>query len=108
MKALFAVFVLAQISRCAQAADRYAELEGDSHWFSVVIPSGKVDCFFQVLEASTPVRVTAVVVNGGKYDLRLLVRHTINGEQVLASEPRLVHVKTFVDTKTKQHLDTTK
>ena len=79
----------------------------DSHWFSQVLPSGAIECFYEVLEAGVPVRVSTVVMDGGRRDIRVLVRHTQEESQIAAVEPRNVHVKTFRDTTTRQHLDFT-
>ena len=49
---------------------------GQSHWFNEVVKSGAVDCFYEVLEERVPVRATAVVVDGGSLDIRLIVQHS--------------------------------
>ena len=77
----------------------------DSPWFSQVLPSGAVECFYEVLDENIPVRVSTVVMDGGRRDIRVLVRHTSQESQIAAVEPRNVKVKTFRDTTTRQHLD---
>ena len=76
-----------------------------SHWFNEVVKSGAVDCFYEVLEEKVPVRATAVVVDGGRLDIRLVVQHTYDMHQVRAESPKTVHVKTFRDIPEMQHLD---
>jgi hypothetical protein len=80
-------------------------LSRDSHWFSHILASGKIECFYEVLEKAVPVRVSSIVMDGGRRDIRLLVRHTVDESQIAAAEPRNVKVKTFVDTRETQHLD---
>ena len=70
---------------------------GQSHWFNEVVKSGAVDCFYEVLEERVPVRATAVVVDGGSLDIRLIVQHSYDMHQVRAEGARTVHVKTFRD-----------
>jgi hypothetical protein len=79
----------------------------DSHWFSQVLPTGSIECFYEVLAAGVPVRISAIVMDGGKRDIRVLVRHTLDMQQIAAVEPTNVHVKTFRDTTSRQHLDFT-
>ena len=50
--------------------------DGQSHWFNEVVKNGAVDCFYEVLEERVPVRATAVVVDGGRLDIRLIVQHS--------------------------------
>eukprot|EP00943_MAST-04B_sp_MAST-4B-sp1_P003377 g3377.t1 len=78
---------------------------GQSHWFNEVVKSGAVDCFYEVLEERVPVRATAVVVDGGNLDIRLIVQHSYDMHQVRAESARTVHVKTFRDIPEMQHLD---
>ena len=79
--------------------------DGQSHWFNEVVKNGAVDCFYEVLEERVPVRATAVVVDGGRLDIRLIVQHSYDMHQVRAESPRTVHVKTFRDIPEMQHLD---
>ena len=79
--------------------------DGQSHWFNEVVKSGAVDCFYEVLEERVPVRATAIVVDGGRLDIRLVVQHTYDMHQVRAESPKTVHVKTFRDIPEMQHLD---
>jgi hypothetical protein len=99
MKLSIQIFLCVCACRAAHARD--------SHWFSQVLPSGGIECFYEVLEADVPVRVTTVVMDGGRRDIRVLVRHTDAEQQIMAVEPRNVQVKTFRDTTTRQHLDFT-
>jgi hypothetical protein len=79
----------------------------DSHWFSQILGTGKIECFYEVLEENVPVRVSTVVMDGGKRDIRVLVRHTMDEQQIAAAEPQNIQVKTFLETKQQQHLDFT-